>query len=133
MAGYSEKPLKSKLGLRDDMSTYFMKAPSEYFTAICKKPQPYDDAFGEYDFIHAFFTEREAMANFAELLTAKLSEGGMMWVSWPKMSARKDVPSDITEQDLRDIFLPLGVVDVKVCAVTDVWSGLKFVWRRTQL
>lgn len=130
MLDYSEKTLKDKLGLTDDMSTYFLKAPSEYFAALGKKPQTYDDIFGEYDFIHAFFTEKDAMSNFAELLLAKMAPKGILWVSWPKKSARAEINSDITEQDLRNVFLPLGVVDVKVCTVTDQWSGLKFVLRK---
>ena len=69
------------------------------------------------------------MSNFADILVSKLATNGLMWISWPKMSVRKDISSDITEQDLRDTFLPLGVVDVEVCAVTELWSGLKFVWR----
>jgi hypothetical protein len=130
MTGYSNKTLKDKLGLREDMGTYFMRAPSEYWQELGMRQAPYDDNSGEYDFIHAFFTSKEEMSNFADILVSKLSLAGMMWVSWVKLSARGDIPSDITEQDLRDVFLPLGVVDVKVCAVTDQWSGLKFVWRK---
>lgn len=124
-----DSTLKQKLGLREGMSTYFLKAPSEYFTLIGKKPQPYDDVFGEYDFIHAFFTEKDAMYNFAELLVAKLADDGILWVSWPK-SSQNNVQTDITEQDLREAFLPHGVVDVKVCSINDTWSALKFVWRK---
>ena len=130
-AGYSDKSLKDKLGLQDTSSAYLLRAPHEYWQALGMKQAPYDDNSGEYDFIHAFFTSKEEMSNFADILISKLSHGGIMWISWPKLSARKDIESDITEQDLRDTFLPLGVVDVKVCAVTDVWSGLKFVWRKS--
>jgi hypothetical protein len=132
MAGYSDKSLKEKLGLRDDMSTYFLRAPQEYWQELGFKQAPYDDNTGEYEFIHAFFTLKEEMSNFSDILVSKLSQNGMLWISWPKMSARKDIPSDITEQDLRDAFLPLGVVDVKVCAVTEQWSALKFVFRKFQ-
>ncbi len=130
MSSYSDKSLKEKLGLTSDKSAYYLRAPQEYWQALGSKQAPYDDNSGEYDFIHAFFTSKDEMSNFADILISKLAVGGMMWISWPKMSARKDIPSDVTEQDLRDIFLPFGVVDVKVCAVTDQWSGLKFVWRK---
>ena len=129
MAGYSDKSLKDKLGLKNEMTAYYLRAPQEYWQALGSKQAPYDDNSGEYEFIHAFFNRKDEMSNFADILVSKLATKGMMWISWPKMSAKIDIPSDITEQDLRDTFLPLGVVDVKVCAVTDVWSGLKFVWR----
>lgn len=119
-------PLRDTLGLTDDMHTYFLRAPSEYWKELGKKPQPYDDNVGEYEFIHAFFTLKEELSNFADILESKLSVGGFLWISWPKLSAKGDIRSDILEQDLRDIFLPLGLVDTKVCSVTDDWSGLKF-------
>lgn len=124
------KSLKEKLGLTSDMSTYFLRAPQEYWKELGYKQAPYDDNTGEYDFIHAFFTSKEEMSNFADILISKLAHEGIMWISWPKLSARSDMQTDITEQDLRDTFLPLGVVDVKVCSVTDAWSALKFVWRK---
>lgn len=136
MAGYSNKSLKVKLGLTSEMSAFFLRAPAEYFKELNYKQRPYDDVDGEYDFIHAFYTSKDDLSNYADILTSKLSETGMLWISWPKLSAQKDKSLnhgvvDITEQDLRDILLPKGLVDVKVCAVTDVWSGLKFVWRKS--
>ena len=135
MAGYSDKSLKEKLGLTDEMSTLFMKAPAEYFAELGRRNAPYDDVDGEYDFIHAFYTSKEDLSNYADILISKLSDHGMLWISWQKLSTQKDKSLDIdavdiTEQDLRDILLPKGLVDVKVCAVTEVWSGLKFVWRK---
>lgn len=128
MAGYSDKSLKDKLGLKDEMSTFFSHAPSEYFEALGERHaafRPDDD--GVFDFIHAFFSEKDQLQASAGVLTSKLADKGMLWVSWPKQTS--GVKTDLTEQDLRDALLPLDVVDVKVCAVTDVWSGLKFVWR----
>jgi len=130
MVGNSDKPLKEKLGLKDTMSTYYLRAPMEYWQELGVKQLPYNDNSGEYEFIHAFFTSKEEMSNFADILISKLSHNGILWISWPKMSARNDILSDITEQDLRVTFLPLGVVDVKACAVTEAWSGLKFMWRK---
>ncbi len=123
-----DKSLKEKLGLEEGMTAYYLRAPQEYWLALNTRQAPYDDNSGEYEFIHAFFISKDEMSNFADILISKLAHGGMMWISWPKLSAHNDNPSDITEQDLRDVFLPLGVVDTKVCSVTDVWSGLKFVW-----
>lgn len=127
MASNSDKSLKEKLGLKDGMSTHFSHSPSEYFEALggnVYSHRPDDD--GAYDFIHAFFTEKEQLFASSQILVSKLADNGMLWISWPKPSS--GVKTDIIEQDLRDILLPLGVVDTKVCAVTDVWSGLKFVW-----
>jgi hypothetical protein len=127
----TDMSLKQKLGLTDEMSTYFLRAPQEYFKELGFRQAPYNDNTGEYDFIHAFFTNKDEMSNFADILVSKLAHGGMMWISWPKFSARTDMPSDITEQNLRNIFLPLGLVDVNVSEVTSGWSGFKFVWQRT--
>lgn len=131
MAGYSDKPLKEKLGLQEDMSTFFSHAPTEYFEALGQRHlthRPDDD--GVFDFIHAFFTDKAQLEASSHILVSKLAEDGMLWVSWPKKPS--GVMTDITEQDLRDFLLPLGVVDTKVCAVTEVWSGLKFVWRKSR-
>lgn len=123
------KSLKEKLGFDPGMSTYFAHAPAEYFDQLGHRTythRPDDD--GTYQFIHAFFTKKEDLEASAWVLTSKLADDGMLWVSWPKKASGAE--SDISEQDLRDTLLPQGVVDVKVCSVTDVWSGLKFVWRK---
>ena len=130
MAGYSEKSLKEKLGLKAGVSAHFSHAPVEYFEKLGLRAAPNRGADGDgvYDFIHAFFTEKAQLEASSHILVSKLAEGGLLWVSWPKQTS--GVKTDISEQDLREVLLPLGVVDVKVCAVTEVWSGLKFVWRR---
>ena len=124
MAGYSHRSLVDKLGLKPDMTTMFLHAPDEYFDTL-GIPVALSDV-AAYDFIHAFYTDKAHMTKEARILVRNLGDKGMLWISWPKKSAHKELPSDITEQDLRDIFLPLGVVDIKVCAVTEIWSGLKF-------
>jgi hypothetical protein len=78
--------------------------------------------------VHAFATERGALARLLGTLRKKLSHEAAIWVSWPKKSSK--VPTDITEDAIREIALPLGLVDIKVCAVTEVWSGLKLVVRK---
>ncbi len=133
MSGYSSTPLVKKLGIKSEQSKLIIRAPSEYCRTVGLKSiasVPKEEAV---DFVHAFYAERAELEADAPELVWLTKRGGMLWISWPKKSARKVQPSDISEQDLRDIFLPLGVVDVKVCAVTDVWSGLKFVWRKNNL
>lgn len=139
MTKYTEQSLIDKLGLTPDMSTFFSHAPTEYFEALGQRHLTYrPDDDGVFVFIHAFFTDKAQLEASGSILTSKLADNGMLWVSWPRLSGHggqakqaSGVKTDITEQDLRDVLLPLGVVDVKVCAVTDVWSGMKFVWRKT--
>jgi hypothetical protein len=79
---------------------------------------------------HVFATKRESLKRELTALRRDLQQGGFVWVSWPKKSSK--VPTDITEDTIREIALPLGFVDIKVCAVSDVWSGLKLVIRKDQ-
>jgi len=79
---------------------------------------------------HLFVTERAAMEAQLTALRGQLQQAGFVWVSWPKKSSR--VPTDITEDTIREIALPMSYVDIKVCAVSEVWSGLKLVIRRTE-
>lgn len=129
MAGYSEKTLLDKLGIKSDQSILFVNAPEEYFTALGSLPQSLKLPNQQADFIHAFYTDKDNLASDAPLLANTLAKKGTLWASWPKKS-QKSITSDLTEQDFRDLLLPFGLIDVKVCAVTDVWSGLKFVWRK---
>jgi hypothetical protein len=80
------------------------------------------------DIVHVFSTKRKELAASLSMLRKKLKDDGAIWVSWPKKSAK--MPTDITEDTVREIALPLGFVDIKVCAVDEVWSGLKLVVRR---
>ncbi len=130
MTEKSEKSLKEKLGFTAGMSTLFLKAPAEYFTALGYRSAPYDDVDGEYDFIHAFYTSLEDLSSYADILISKLSEVGTLWISWPNMSSAPDIRTDITEPMLREILAPTGLVDVEVCIVTKSWLGMKFVWRK---
>ena len=84
---------------------------------------------GPADLVHLFCHNRAEFEGAVSAAMAQVNPGGMLWVSWPKKSSR--LYADLTEQDLRDVILPMGWVDVKVCAVTDDWSGLKFVKRKT--
>jgi hypothetical protein len=82
---------------------------------------------GPYDLVHLFVTTRAGLAARLPALTSRVTPAGAIWVSWPKRAAK--VPTDVTEDTVRGIALPLGLVDVKVCAVNEVWSGLKLVVR----
>lgn len=78
--------------------------------------------------IHLFVTWRAELLGAAEMILDRLAKDGVLWISWPKKGSKQ--PTDITEDTLREVLLPSGLVDVKVCAVDETWSGLKFVWRK---
>jgi hypothetical protein len=133
MAGYSPNPLLKKLGFKDGTAALLLSVPdaleeitafpgfSSVETALTAGPRRYDAA-------HWFETSRARLEDGIGMMAAGLKPDGMLWISWPKKAAK--VPTDITEDVLREVILPLGLVDVKVCAVDDVWSGLKFMWRK---
>lgn len=123
------KALREKLGLTPDMSAHFSHAPAEFFDLLGFRPRRMTpDEDGTYDYIQAFFTEREQLEASSGILTSKLADDGMLWISWPKQTS--GMQTDISEQDLRNVLLPIGVVDTKVCAIDETWSALKFVWRK---
>jgi len=128
--GYSGKPLALKLGLKAGMRVLLRAEPADYWTRCAFDPSLVTrvSARQAFDFAHVFATQRSVLARALKSTAAKLDATGMLWISWPKKSS--GVTTDITEDTLRELALPLGLVDVKVCAVTDVWSALKFVWRR---
>lgn len=132
MAAYSDTPLLNKLGIKADKSILFINAPVEYLDSLGEIPRSTKLPNSKSDFIHAFFIHKSELLESSKLLVENISVNGVLWISWPKKS-QKFIESDITEQDLRDVFLPLGVVDIKVCSVDDTWSALKFVWRKKEL
>jgi hypothetical protein len=130
-AGYSGTPLARKLSLNDGMRVWWDGMPdsareeiaSEGFAfELLDKPEPPIDA------AQLFVTERADLEAKLKQLLPLLDPAGMIWVSWPKKASK--VPTDITEDVIRDVALPMGLVDVKVCAVDETWSGLKLVIRR---
>ena len=129
--GYSGTPLVKKLGIRDGSRLFLSGAPKNYLELVAPLPErmllvPRIDS--RTDIVHIFSTRRAGLARALRATLAKMKEDGAIWVSWPKKSSR--VPTDITEDVIRDVALPMGLVDIKVCAVDDVWSGLKLVVRR---
>jgi hypothetical protein len=131
MSGYSGRPLAKKLSLKDGMRVWWDGMPDgarENIEAEGLQLRLVDVPDAPLDAAHIFVTERTDLeAKLAHLLPF-LDPAGMIWVSWPKKASR--VPTDITEDVIREIALPMGLVDVKVCAVNEVWSGLKLVIRR---
>lgn len=134
MAGYSATPLERKLGIRQGMCALLVDVP-EHLTAIggfdgysAIATDPADTSPGSADYVHGFFRERALLEQRAPGLRLALSDDGMCWISWPKKAS--GVRTDITEDVLREVLLPTGLVDIKVCAVDETWSGLKFVIRK---
>lgn len=130
-SGYSGTPLVKKLNLRDGMRVWFDAMPEDVIDEIDEYALELffvaDPAEG-IDAAHIFVTTRAALETQLTALRHQISPEGQIWVSWPKKAAK--VETDITEDTIRDIALPLGLVDTKVCAIDEVWSGLKLVIRK---
>lgn len=130
MAGYSHRTLRQKLDIKAGMRLYLHNVPAdtlaelgdlEEVTSVVKDPQI-------ANFFLYCITTKSELRQIAEQHQHLQEPGQILWIAWPKKSSK--VPSGITEQDLRDELLPIGLVDIKVCAISDIYSGLKFVWRR---
>jgi hypothetical protein len=131
MAGYSGTPLPQKLGIKEGMRIITLNAPEHYRTLLEKLPDDVEFSNkrqAEAQFIHFFVTRRSVLEKELVRLRKTLASDGILWISWPKKSA--DVKSEVTEDMIRQVALPLGLVDVKVCAVDKTWSGLKLMIRR---
>lgn len=131
MAGYSATPLAKKLGIKDGSRIFLAGAPKDYRKLVAPLPDGVVMAArmsGDVDLAHVFSTQKTQLRKTLIACLAKLKQNGMIWVSWPKKSSK--VPTDITEDTIREIALPLGLVDIKVCAVSEIWSGLKLVIRK---
>jgi len=131
MAGYSGTPLVKKLGVKEGSAVHAVGAPPDYRNLL--KPLPPGVRFetaatASTNIVHVFETQRTVLNTVLVALRKKLGPEAIVWVSWPKKSSK--VLTTITEDVIRELALPLGFVDVKVCAVTDVWSGLKLVVRK---
>lgn len=130
-AGYSGTPLAKKLNLRDGQRVWFDAMPEsvvdeidEYALELLFVADPTQGV----DAAHVFVTERSVLEARLAMLRERISSDGQVWVSWPKQAAK--VVTDITEDTIREIALPLGFVDTKVCAVDETWSALKLVIRK---
>ena len=126
--GYSGKPAYKKLGLKDGFKIKIINEPADYMpfvgvpeSASISVTRPEADL----DYVHVFTRAREELEAILPQLKAAIQPAGVIWVSWPKKASR--VPTDITEDTIRNLALDIGLVDIKVCAVDKVWSGLKLV------
>jgi len=130
-AGYSGTPLPKKLGIAERSRLVVRHAPDDYARMLAPIPQgtTFEKTVSKKTDIVHVFSDRKALlkTELAALRTAIRSDA-VVWISWPKKTSR--VPTDVTEDTIRELALPLGFVDVKVCAVSDVWSGLKLVVRK---
>src|SRR5690348_7646701 len=129
MAGYSGKPLVAKLGIKAGARIAILNAPAGYERVLGKLPPVIRraSASGPLDFVQLFTTEKRKLEPRFAALARALAPAGMLWISWPKKAS--GVATDLTEDVIRAVGLAHGLVDVKVAAVDDVWSGLKFVRR----
>jgi hypothetical protein len=130
-AGYSGTPLAKKLGIGAGSRVVVLGAPAGYRDWLAPLPEGVAWAStpsGAADLVHLFVDRRAELAKALAALRAVLRDDAVLWISWPKKASK--VPTDVTEDTLRELALPLGFVDVKVCAVSAVWSGLKLVVRK---
>lgn len=128
-AGYSDTPLAEKLGLKRGMRVWFHHMPESVREQIGpievdEQPAASDGLHGA----HLFVTERAHLERELAALRPLLATNGFIWVCWPKKAAK--VPTDISENVIREVALPAGLVDTKVCAVDEIWSGLKLMIRK---
>lgn len=130
-SGYSATPLARKLGYKSGMRAHVQDPPADYAALLAPLPEPLHwqpQPDRDSDLVHLFCRDRAALAAQLQTLRAVLKPDATLWVSWPKKASKQ--PTDISEDTIRADALPLGWVDIKVCAVDAVWSGLKLVLRR---
>jgi hypothetical protein len=133
MPGYSGTPLPRKLGIKPPLTLVALSAPREYRSWLGDLPagvRIVSTAGTPLRAVHLFVTKRSVLAKKLGTLREHLEQTGFVWVSWPKKASK--VETDITEDVIRELALPLGFVDIKVCAVSEVWSGLKLVIRKSE-
>jgi hypothetical protein len=131
VAGYSGTPLAKKLGIQEGTRVYVSGGPPDYNALLAPMPvgvTQLDGIDAKTDVIHLFEASRARLEKALKAALKKMRPDAAIWVSWPKKSSK--VPTDITEDTIREVALPMGLVDVKVCAVDEVWSGLKLVIRK---
>ena len=130
-AGYSGKPLPDKLGVKPGGTLYLMHVPAEVRAALVPLPagaRLAAAARGRVMLLLCCVTSRAALVAAVPSLLERVAADGAVWISWPKKASPQFV--DLTEDGIREVLLPTGLVDVKVCAVTDHWSGLKMMVRK---
>lgn len=132
MTGYSGTPLQRKLGFREGQTIALVDPPEGFDVLVAPMPAGVtvrSSARGKADVVVFFTKEAAGLQRRVDGLARMIHPTGGLWVAWPKRTSR--VPTDMTEDRVRDIALPLGLVDTKVCAIDDTWSALRLVWRRS--
>lgn len=127
-SGYSGTPLAKKLGIKNNFKLRVINPPSNYYQLFTDLPADLvylKDATKKKDFIHYFVKDAKLLMQDISGLKSEIVANGMIWVSWPKKASK--IPTDITEDIIREIALRNGLVDIKVCAIDDIWSALKLV------
>jgi hypothetical protein len=133
MAGYTSKPVAQKLGIKPGFCIFVDGAPSAYGAMVGPLPAEVTikaEPKPSLDMVHLFATRTTGLVAKLRRYRKAIAPNGMIWVSWPKKSS--GVESDLSDVVVRDTALPLGLVDIKVCAIDDTWSGLKFVIPKDQ-
>jgi hypothetical protein len=129
-AGYSKRSLVDKLGIKDGSKIAILGAPSNYAATLGELPAHVNvskELRGALDFVQFFSKSRKELESKFPSLKTALTMSGILWISWPKGSSK--TPTDLNENVVREVGLQNGLVDIKVCAVDEIWSGLKFVYR----
>lgn len=124
-AGYSGTSLAKKLGIKPGFNIEIINAPEHYYELFTDMPETISQSKSKKDFIHFFTKERKELEQNIPKLKKNIVPNGIIWISWPKRSSK--VQTDVTEDIIRNIALKNGLVDIKVCAVDETWSGLKLV------
>lgn len=124
-SGYSGTPLLKKLGIKESSRVILINAPAELVVPL--GPLPMGREAATLDLALLFVSSQAELLGRVKPVLRRLSTNGALWIAWPKKTSK--VATDIVEGDLRTLLLPLGIVDVKVCAISEIWSGLKFVVR----
>ena len=133
MSGYSGTPLAKKLGIKAGARLFLHAPPANYPQLVAPLPagvQTVARCDADTDLVHLFATRRATLVRALQHARARLRDDAVIWVSWPKRAS--GVATEVTEDVIRELALPMGLVDIKVCALDDTWSGLKLVVRRSE-
>ncbi len=131
MSGYSGTPLAKKLGITSGMLVRVINPPGDYAALLDPLPENVMISLKgakKLNLVHVFTKSRSELLESLMTYQKKIKQNGIIWVSWPKKAS--GIPSEVTEDTVREVALPLGLVDIKVCAVDETWSGLKLVIRK---
>lgn len=131
MAGYSATPLSKKLGIKEHSRVRIEHAPDNFIDLLHPLPNGVKISTrlrSNVDIVHLFTHSKNELSGQLNMAMKQIRQNGMIWVSWPKKAS--GVLTDVTEDRIREVALPLGLVDIKVCAIDEVWSGLKLVIRK---